>query len=358
MKILCSVGTRPEGIKMAPVIRALGNCAETVTVCMGQHTDMVRSALNWFAVEPQEFFELPTGDRSLSQLTSSLFSVVDEALQRHRPDIVLAEGDTTTVMVTAVSCWYRQIHFGHIEAGLRTGDLCAPFPEEFNRIVAGRLARWHFCPTERARANLLSEGIDSSHIFVTGNPVIDALAYTVKAIGDSVSLSTTVKNVLVTVHRRESQGQPLTGICRAIKRIRDEFPNVVFTIPVHPNPQVKTTIVKLLGDQAQINLIPPLDYPTFVREMMRSHFILTDSGGIQEEAPYLHKPVLVMRERTERPEAVECGVARLVGLEEDAIVEHARDLLCNEESYRSMSIGGSPYGDGKAAERICRILLG
>jgi UDP-N-acetylglucosamine 2-epimerase (non-hydrolysing) len=261
-------------------------------------------------------------------------------------------------MVTAVSCWYRQIRFGHIEAGLRSGDLNAPFPEEFNRIVAGRLSRWHFCPTERARTNLLSESIDPSHIFVTGNPVIDALAYTVKTIGGSVLLSTTVRNVLVTVHRRESQGARLTGICRAIKRIRDEFLDVVFAIPVHPNPQVRSTIMNLLGDQERINLMPPLDYPTFVKEMMRSYFILTDSGGVQEEAPYLHKPVLVMRERTERPEAIEYGVARLVGLEEDAIVEHARDLLRNEESYRGMSNGGSPYGDGKTAERIGRILLG
>jgi UDP-N-acetylglucosamine 2-epimerase (non-hydrolysing) len=325
---------------------------------MGQHTDMVRSALDWFAVEPQEFLELPMENRSLSLLTSSLFLVIDEALRRHRPDIVLAEGDTTTVMVTAISCWYRQIRFGHIEAGLRSGDLNAPFPEEFNRVVAGRLSRWHFCPTERARKNLLSEGIDPAHIFVTGNPVIDALAYTVKRIGGSVPLSTTVRNVLVTVHRRESQGERLTGICRAIKRIRDEFPDVIFTIPVHPNPQVKTTIVKVLGDQERIKLMPPLDYPTFVKEMMRSRFILTDSGGVQEEAPYLHKPVLVMRERTERPEVVEYGVARLIGLEEDAIVEHARDLLSNEESYCSMSSGGSPYGDGKTAERIGRILLG
>jgi UDP-N-acetylglucosamine 2-epimerase (non-hydrolysing) len=358
MKFLCLVGTRPEAIKMAPIIRRLRDRANTVTLCSGQQTDMVASALKWFGIEPDDLISLPSEDRSLSLLTGLLFPAIDDALVRHRPDIVVAQGDTTTVMVTATACFYRQIPFAHVEAGLRTRNLQAPFPEEFNRVVVGRLAKWHFCPTIQSQDNLLSEGVDKELVFVTGNTVIDALTHTLRNLPNPDRPASLYQEVLVTAHRRENHGERLVNICNAIKRILHENSDVSFTIPVHPNPEVKSAFHRMLGGVPRVDLTPPLDYPDFVVAMKKARFILTDSGGIQEEAAYLGKPVLVMRDATERPEVVELGLARLIGTNENDIFEHVRALLCDEEKYRKMSQGGSPFGDGTAAQRICDTLLG
>lgn len=358
MKIICIVGTRPEAIKMAPVIRALREkpSVQLVTLFSGQHKDMVRPVLEWFGIELDDAISFLADDRSLSVLTGFLFTELESAIFRHRPDLMLAQGDTTTAMVAAVAAFYKGVQFGHVEAGLRTGNLQAPFPEEFNRIVAGQVACLHFCPTVRARDNLLREGVDAAKVFVTGNTVIDALDYTMKRIGPCRKLAGGVRHILVTVHRRENIGQPLLSICRAAKRLRNAYPDTMFTLPVHPNRQVRDMVESELAGEPRIILVEPLTYPALVEHMMRSYFVITDSGGIQEEAPFLRKPVLVVRNVTERPEAVELGLARLVGTDEEKLFQSGAELLSNHRVYRRMACGGSPYGDGRAAERICAAI--
>lgn len=344
---------------MAPVIRALRKRADVVTLCTGQHTELVSSALSWFEIEPQDFILMPTENRSLSLLTSSLFLPLERKLSQHKPDIIVAEGDTTTVLVTAITSFYCRIPFAHVEAGLRTGNLQSPFPEEFNRRVAGQIARWHFCPTKQARSNLLAEGVAPGIVHLTGNTIIDALALTVKSIGaqNSNIKMNDVRKILVTMHRRENLGRGIEEVCHAIKVIHENYSDVLFVLPIHPNPLVGKIIKRSLAELPRVHLSAPLDYPDLVREMTSAHFIMTDSGGIQEEAPFLCKPVLVLRDVTERPEAVELGLARLVGTDRDGILRNARELLDNPSSYARMARGGSPYGDGFASERICEILL-
>jgi UDP-N-acetylglucosamine 2-epimerase (non-hydrolysing) len=282
---------------------------------------------------------------------------LDDAFACEGPDVVLAQGDTTSAMVAALAAFYRRIPFGHVEGGLRTGDLDYPFPEEMNRVVAGRLARWHFAPTQSARTNLLAEGIDKDRIALTGNTVIDALVEMSKRCDKyAPKISPGKRLVLVTAHRRENFGEPFAEICRAIKYLADTRCDVEFLYPVHPNPNVRETAIRLLGQHPRIRLCDPMEYLPFVAAMKSAHFILSDSGGVQEEAPALGKPVLVLRSETERPEAVSEGVVKLVGTNFNAIVRESLRLLDDSNAYQAMARGISPYGDGHASQRIVEVL--
>jgi UDP-N-acetylglucosamine 2-epimerase (non-hydrolysing) len=358
-RILAVVGTRPEAIKMAPVIRALrsGSWAEVRVLATAQHRQMLDQVLEAFAIVPDVDLDIMAPNQTLPELTSRLLSRLDEVFARERPDAVLIQGDTTTVMTAAMAAFYRHIAVGHVEAGLRTGDLHNPFPEEMNRIVAGRLSRWHFAPIAGARDNLLREGFDPSSVHVTGNTVIDALLEVVqREVPLPVEVPEGRRMLLVTAHRRENFGAPFREICGAVRDIADRHADVHVVYPVHPNPNVSGPAHEILSGHARIVLCPPLDYLPFVAAMKRAHLILTDSGGVQEEAPALGKPVLVMRQETERPEAVEAGVVKLVGPVREAIVAEASRLLDDPEAYARMARGVSPYGDGRAAGRIVDIL--
>jgi UDP-N-acetylglucosamine 2-epimerase (non-hydrolysing) len=351
MRFLCVVGTRPEAIKLAPVILCLARYSQVTTVCSGQHTALAEEPLAWFGIEPDDRIMIDSKSRTLAVLTGALFAPLEKVIGKHRPDVIVAQGDTTTVLVTALTAFYLGIPFAHVEAGLRTGNLQEPFPEEFNRIAAGRLASWHFSPTQRAVDNLRREGIDPARIFLTGNTGIDALRLTLARIDKPPVDGRNLRRILLTAHRRENQGERMEAICRAVTMIVHEFDDVEFIIPVHPNPAAAASF-EVLKNHARVHLSPPLLYPQLVAEMARAHLILTDSGGIQEEAPFIHKPVLVLRQVTERPEAVEMGVARLVGAETPALVDAVRRLLTDKAAYAKMASGGSPYGDGYAAQRI------
>ncbi len=354
--VLCVVGTRPEAVKMAPVILAARRhpglrCRVLATA---QHRQMLDQVLDEFGIVPDVDLDMMRPNQALADLTSRLLSSLDAVLRDEAPDVVLAQGDTTTVMAVAMACFYRRLAFGHVEAGLRTGDLGNPFPEEANRVIAGKLARWHFAPTQGARANLLREGVDPAQIFVTGNTVIDALLATA-AKRDAplpVDLAPGRRMVLVTAHRRENFGAPFAEVCRAIRTLALDYPGDAFLWPVHPNPNVRDVAHAALAGLPNVHLCEPLDYAPFVTAMKRAHLIISDSGGVQEEAPALAKPVLVLREETERPEAVEEGVVRLVGAHYETIVHQARHLLDSPAAYARMARGVSPYGDGLAAERI------
>lgn len=356
-RITCVVGTRPEAIKMAPVIRRLKAEAwcECTVLCTAQHRELLDQVLAVFGIRPDADFGVMRPNQTLSGLTSRLLENFDEALSRTRPDALLAQGDTTTSMAAALCSFYHQVPFGHVEAGLRTGNLYGPFPEEMNRLIAARIARWHFAPTQQARANLVQEGIAAASVSVTGNTVIDALLQVALQCNQSPALPG-LRLVLVTAHRRENFGAPLQNVCRAIRHLADQRPDIQFLYPVHPNPNVKSVAVAALGSHPRIRLVEPLDYLAFVAAMKQAHFILTDSGGVQEEAPALGKPVLVLREETERPEAVAAGVVRLVGTDFERIVTESTRLLDDSAHYASMAHGVSPYGDGQAAERIAAVL--
>jgi UDP-N-acetylglucosamine 2-epimerase (non-hydrolysing) len=357
--VLCTVGTRPEAVKMAPVVLALRGepWARVRVLATAQHRRMLDQVLDLFGIAPDVDLDLMRPDQELADLTARMLSALDRALETERPDVVLAQGDTTTVLATGLACFYRRIPFGHVEAGLRTGDLANPFPEEMNRAVASRLARFHFAPTAEARGNLLREGIPDGDIHVTGNTVIDALLLV--AAGDTpvgVPLDPGRRLVLVTAHRRESFGAPLREAFGALRALADRNPDVQVLYPVHLNPNVSGPARELLDGHPRITLCAPLDYAPFVSAMKRAHLILTDSGGVQEEAPALGKPVLVLRDETERPEAVAEGVVRLVGTSAPRILAEAQRLLDDPAAYAAMARGVSPYGDGHAAERIVRVL--
>lgn len=344
---------------MAPVVEALREApwAETRVVATAQHRELLDQAMRPLAFAPDIDLDILRDSPSLSQLTATLLTALDAVLESEAPDVVLAQGDTTTAMVTALACFYRNIPFGHVEAGLRTGDLHHPFPEEMNRVMAGRLARWHFAPMASARDNLLREGTPADRIWVTGNTGIDALLRAARfdaPIGVDVERGRRL--VLVTAHRRENLGEPLASIGRAVRTIADRYADVQVLLPLHPNPSVRDVLVPLLDGHPRIALREPLDYGCFVSAMKRAYLILTDSGGVQEEAPALGTPVLVMRAETERPEAVAAGVARLVGTNWRSIVSAAERLLDDPAAHREMSRGASPYGDGCAAGRIVEIL--
>ena len=357
--ILCIVGTRPEGIKMAPLIKALKSepWARVTVLSTAQHRNLLDQVLALFDIQPDVDLDIMRPNQALPELTSRLIMALDEAFDQLMPDVVLAQGDTTTVMAAALAAFYKRIPFGHVEAGLRTHDMDNPFPEEMNRLLAGHLARWHFVPTQCSRQNLLNEGIGDTAIHVTGNTVIDALlevASTDRAL--DIPLDPHKRLLLVTAHRRENFGDPFRAICQAIRELIDRYPDVEVLYPVHPNPNVRGIAHELLGNHGRIHLCEPLDYASFVEVQKRAFLILTDSGGVQEEAPALGKPVLVLRTETERPEAVDEGVVRLVGTDQARIVAEASRLLDSEIAYRKMARGVSPYGDGHSARRITAVL--
>jgi UDP-N-acetylglucosamine 2-epimerase (non-hydrolysing) len=358
-KILCVVGTRPEAIKMAPVILALKaeSWANVRVLATAQHRHMLDQVMSLFGIAPDIDLNIMRPNQGLTTLTARLLLELDDVLQEEKPDMVLAQGDTTTVMTVALACFYHRIPFGHVEAGLRTWDINNPFPEEANRVIAGRLARWHFAPTESSRQNLLREGVNDAGIVVTGNTVIDALLMTAsKDIELGIALDDTKRLVLVTSHRRENFGEPFRNICRALRTLAERNADIQILYPVHPNPNVKDVAQAMLGNCSNIILCEPLDYAAFIAAMKKASLIISDSGGVQEEAPALGKPVLVLRDETERPEAVEMGVVKLVGSSYQRIVIEAQRLLDDSSAYREMARGVSPYGDGKAAERIVNVL--
>jgi UDP-N-acetylglucosamine 2-epimerase (non-hydrolysing) len=359
IRVLSIVGTRPEAIKMAPVIQALAQdpAFSSRVLATAQHRHMLDQVLALFGIQPDLDLDIMRPNQDLTALTARLLLALDQALAQEAPDLVLIQGDTTTVMTAALACFSRRIPFGHVEAGLRTGDLDNPFPEEMNRLVAGRLAHWHFVPTESARQNLLREGIDPWAIHVTGNTVIDALL-SVSGLQPEIGilLDPAKRLILVTAHRRENFGAPFREICQAILQLAEDNPDIQILYPVHPNPNIQGPAAEMLGGHPAITLCPPLDYLPFVGAMQRAYLILSDSGGVQEEAPALAKPVLVLRNETERPEAVEAGVVKLVGPDCSRILYEAQRLLDDPAYYRSLARGVSPYGDGYAAARIIAAL--
>ncbi|HWR02656.1 MAG TPA: UDP-N-acetylglucosamine 2-epimerase (non-hydrolyzing) [Humidesulfovibrio sp.] len=367
-KVLILAGTRPEAIKVAPVVLALREDSryECVLCSSGQHREMLRQAFADFGLVPDRDLDVMVTGQTLASLSSRLFAEVDRLLVDEAPDWVLVQGDTTTVMCVALCGFYRGIKVAHLEAGLRSFDLQAPFPEELNRRVASIVADLHFAPTDTARENLLAEKIAADRILVTGNTVIDALLY----IRDQVraergildprvqkALAEGKRLVLITGHRRENFGDGFLSICRAIRRLADSHPDTLFVYPVHLNPNVRQPVLELLSDRAGVLLLEPLPYKAFIALMDASTVILTDSGGVQEEAPSLGKPVLVMRDVTERPEGVAAGAAKLVGTDEEVIVAEVSRLLDDPEAYARMTNTINPYGDGRAAQRIIAALL-
>jgi UDP-N-acetylglucosamine 2-epimerase (non-hydrolysing) len=369
--ILVFMGTRPEAVKLAPVVAALRSTADfrCTVVATGQHKEMFRQVAETFGIAVDADLDVMRPNQSLAGLTARLIDGVDGWLGSARPDMALVQGDTTTVLAAALVCFYRRIPVGHVEAGLRTGNIWSPFPEEVNRKLATPLVSLHFAPTEAARAALLREAIPEESISVTGNTVIDALRIEVAAqdsdaalrdrLGEELSQLigsdwAQVPKVLITGHRRENFGEGIEQICKAIATLAERFAAHRFVYPVHLNPNVLVHVNRLLGGLPNVKLIPPQGYRNFVALMAHSRLVLTDSGGVQEEAPSLGKPVLVMRDTTERPEGVAAGTAHLTGTNAEAIVRHATRLLTDEAAYRSMATARNPYGDGYAAERIVK----
>ena len=366
LKVMTIFGTRPEAIKMAPVVLELQKHPEqiqSVVAVTAQHREMLDQVLHLFRINPDYDLDIMSPSQTLFDITCRALNGLNEVLAEARPDLVLVHGDTTTTFVGALAAFYHQIPVGHVEAGLRTGNKYSPYPEEMNRKLAGALTDLHFAPTATARQNLLRENIDPESIFVTGNTVIDALLATVKPdfrFADELLTSldfTGQRVILVTTHRRENLGEPMRHVYQALKRIVTEFPDVEVVFPVHRNPKVREVVESVLGHLPRVHLTDPLDYEPFVNLMARSTLILTDSGGIQEEAPSLGKPVLVLRDTTERPEAIEAGTVRLIGTTEETVYQEAKILLTDSARYRAMSEAANPYGDGQAAQRIVRTIL-
>jgi UDP-N-acetylglucosamine 2-epimerase (non-hydrolysing) len=369
-KILLVFGTRPEAIKMAPLFKTLqANAAFEVKVCVtAQHRQMLDQVLHLFDIQPDFDLNLMRPGQDLSDITSGVLLGLKPVLAQWRPDAVLVHGDTSTTFAASLAAFYQRIPVGHVEAGLRTGNLYSPWPEEANRQLTSVLAQWHFAPTATSRSNLLKEGVSSSAIYVTGNTVIDALLQVREKIVNSPQLRQQFAQdfsflqphkrlVLVTGHRRENFGDGFERICQALTRIAKNHADVQVVYPVHLNPHVQEPVRRLLGDIDNIHLIEPLDYLPFVYLMDKSTLILTDSGGIQEEAPSLGKPVLVMRDTTERPEAVEAGTVKLVGTDAEKIATQAGTLLTDMHAYQAMAFAHNPYGDGNACQRIAQALL-
>lgn len=358
-KILCVIGTRPEAVKMAPIILALKkeDWVSVRVLATAQHRHMLDQVNDFFGIDPDIDLNIMRPNQALTALTARLLLELDDVLQAEKPDAVMVQGDTTTVMAVALACFYHRVPIGHVEAGLRTWDIQNPFPEEANRVIASKLARWHFAPTDGSRQNLLREGVSDAEIVVTGNTVIDALLMTAaQDLNLTVPLDPEKRLVLVTSHRRENFGEPFFNICHALRTLAENNPTVQFLYPVHPNPNIKDVAYKFLGGLPNFILCEPLDYAPFIAAMKRAYIILTDSGGVQEEAPALGKPVLVLRDETERPEAVEEGVVKLIGPNYKRIVDETQRLLDDESAYRAMARGVSPYGDGHAAGRIVKTL--
>ncbi len=365
IKVLSVFGTRPEAIKMAPLVNLLKQQSDIDSrVCVtGQHREMLDQVLQLFAIKPEYDLAIMKAGQDLYDVTTSILLNIKPVLRDFKPDVVLVHGDTSTTFAAALACYYEKIAVGHVEAGLRTGNIYSPWPEEANRKLTGALTRYHFAPTETSRQNLLNEQVNPAHIVVTGNTVIDALLQVVAKIDNDPALNQTFaekfpygqhgrKLILVTGHRRESFGAGFDNICAALKQLATDFPECDIVYPVHLNPNVREPVYRLLSDAANVHLIEPQDYLPFVYLMSRATLVLTDSGGIQEEAPSLGKPVLVMRDTTERPEAVAAGTVKLVGTDKAKIVAEASRLLTDKAYYDSMSFAHNPYGDGKACQRI------
>lgn len=365
-KILLCFGTRPEAIKMCSLVHLLKNSIFDVKVCVtAQHREMLDQVLDFFEIQPDYDLNIMKSNQSLNELSSRIFLKFDEILCKAKPDLVLVHGDTTTSSICSWAAFHRGIKVGHVEAGLRTYNKYAPFPEELNRQITGKIADFHFAPTTTSQKNLISEHVLQNSIVVTGNTVIDSLLWTVDKLESGYinqkinelknKVDFSKKVILVTGHRRENFGEGFLNICKALGNIALNH-DVEIIFPVHLNPNVQEPVIRLLSNYKNIHLIEPLDYPSFVWAMSKSYFIITDSGGVQEEAPSLGKPVLVMRETTERPEAVEAGTVCLVGTDSELIYSKASELLTNEDSYNKMSKSYNPYGDGKANIRIFEFL--
>ncbi len=359
-KIMLVFGTRPEAIKMCPVVKELKNHSnfETKVCVTGQHRQMLDQVLETFDIIPDYDLSIMLPNQTLFDITTNILNKIKTILEKERPNVVLVHGDTSTAFVTALACFYLQIPIGHVEAGLRTYDLSAPFPEEFNRQAVDIISKFNFAPTEKAKNNLLNEGKNPNTIFVTGNTVIDALKTTVRNDYTNPELEWAKNNrlIFITAHRRENLGQPMHNMFRAIRRVMEEQPDLKALYPIHMNPAVRDAANSELGDFDRIHIIDPIDVFDCHNIMAHSYLILTDSGGIQEEAPSLGKPVLVMRDKTERPEGINAGTLRLVGTNEDTIYNNFKELLTNQNSYEKMSKANNPYGDGHASERIAKIL--
>ncbi|OUP22414.1 UDP-N-acetylglucosamine 2-epimerase (non-hydrolyzing) [Lachnoclostridium sp. An196] len=361
-KVMLVFGTRPEAIKMCPLVNELKTRKEieTVVCVTGQHRQMLDQVLEAFSVVPDYDLSVMKDRQTLFDVTTNILNRIREVLETVRPDVVLVHGDTSTTFVTALACYYLQIPVGHVEAGLRTYNIYSPYPEEFNRQAVGIIAAYHFAPTELSKENLLKEGKKPETIYVTGNTAIDALKTTVRK-GYTHPVLEWAKDsrlIMITAHRRENLGEPMKHMFRAIRRVCDEHPDIKAVYPIHMNPAVRETAQAILGDDERIRIIEPLDVLDFHNFLARSYLILTDSGGIQEEAPSLGKPVLVMRDTTERPEGIAAGTLKLVGTDEGTIYENFKMLLEDQEAYRKMSTASNPYGDGFASKRIADILEG
>ena len=353
--MICVIGTRPEAIKFAPLVGELRTrgWADVSVLATAQHRELLDQVLTYFQIEPEYDLNVMKQGQGLGSVASEVVLGCTNLFVEQKPDLVLVQGDTTTAFSASLAAFYLGIPVGHVEAGLRTGNISSPFPEEANRVLLTRIATWHFAPTPIAEKNLLLEGVSQDAVVMTGNTVIDALLETSSTIETAPS---EVRRVLVTLHRRENFGEPFERILEAIKTSAENHPEVQFVFPVHPNPNIRSAAGRVLNDVPNVLLSEPLNYEEFVREMKSCFFIITDSGGVQEEAPALRKPVLVLREDTERPEAIEAGVARLLGSDVGLIVKNVHDLLTDPENYKKMSSGASPYGDGKASKRIVDFL--
>ncbi|MDW8107704.1 MAG: UDP-N-acetylglucosamine 2-epimerase (non-hydrolyzing) [Armatimonadota bacterium] len=365
IRAIAVCGTRPDAIKMAPVVHALHQheAFEVRLIATGQHREMLDQVLRLFNLTPDADLAIMTPHQTLTEITTRALEGLDRLLREYPADVVLAQGDTTTTFVAALTAFYHKVPFGHVEAGLRTYDKYQPFPEEMNRRLTAPLADFHFAPTETARQNLLREHIEGERIWVTGNTGIDAVLWVARQPMEATepalqrALSHSGRLLLLTTHRRENWGEPIGNIARAVRRLLERFDDLVVLAPMHRNPRVRETLVAVLGDHPRALLTEPLDYAPFVHAMRHATLILTDSGGVQEEAPAFGKPILVLRETTERPEGVQAGIAKLIGTDPEQIVEEATRLLSDAEAYAQMARAVNPYGDGHAAERIRDILL-
>ncbi len=364
LKVMTVFGTRPEAIKMAPLVKALKEAEdmEAIVTVTAQHREMLDQVLHLFDITPDYDLNIMSQGQTLYDVSEKALAGLKTVLEEAKPDVVLVHGDTTTTFVGALAAFYKQIPVGHVEAGLRTGNIYSPFPEEMNRKLTGALTTYHFAPTAGAEANLLRENISTAHLYVTGNTVIDALDKTVREnyVFDDEALNaidyTNKRVLLVTTHRRENLGEPMRHVYQAIKSLIEEFDDVEVVFPVHKNESVRSIVREELGDVEGVHLVEPMDYEPFANLMNKAYLILTDSCGIQEEAPALGKPVLVLRDTTERPEAVAAGTVKLVGTDYEQVYETAKHLLTHDSAYETMSNAVNPYGDGRASERIIEAL--
>ena len=361
-KVMLVFGTRPEAIKMCPLVNELKTRKgiETIVCVTGQHRQMLDQVLEAFQVEPDYDLSIMKDRQTLFDVTTNILNRIKAVLEEVQPDVVLVHGDTSTTFVTALACFYLQITVGHVEAGLRTYNIYSPYPEEFNRQAVSIISAYNFAPTELSKENLLREGKNPDTIYVTGNTAIDALKTTVREdyTHPDLEWAKGSRLIMITAHRRENLGEPMKHMFRAIRRVCDEHPDIKAIYPIHMNPVVREIADSILGDDERIRIIEPLDVLDFHNFLSRSYLILTDSGGIQEEAPSLGKPVLVMRDTTERPEGIKAGTLKLVGTDEEVIYQNFKQLLEDEEAYRAMSTASNPYGDGFACKRIADILEG